>query len=245
MTAPTVRQRTILLADDGESFLELERSFFANVEVRILVARDGREALRLVEQERPDLALIDESMPGLKGHEVCRVIKGDVRLKDTPVVIVTASTDAASVDACMAAGCDGYLVKPVGKNAVLHVAEKLLNTRQRRRLRMLVKIAHARLGTGGSPDFFFGYTIDISDGGMLLELRERVAEGEELDLEFFLPGQSDKICARGRVVRRNQEGDEAIGIELVQLSDAARERIRRYVQRMGLEALLTSEEISS
>lgn len=241
-----VRPRTVLLADDGESFLELERSFFANVEVRILTARDGRGALQLVEEERPDLVLIDENMPELMGHEVCRAIKGDDRLKDTPVVIVTAATSAEAVDACMSAGCDGYLVKPVNKNAVLQISERLLNTRQRRRARMLVKIAHAKLGMSASPDFFFGYTIDISDGGMLLESREGLAPGDELDLEFFIPGQGDKVAVGARVVRiLDGSAEEGVGVELVDVPEPVRDRIRRYVQRLGIEVLLTSEGSAS
>lgn len=240
---PAVRPKTVLLADDGESFLELERSFFANVEMRVLTARDGREALRLVEEERPDLVLIDEHMPELMGHEVCRAIKGDERLRDIPVVIVTASTSSEAVDACMAAGCDGYIVKPVNKNAVLGAAERLLNTRRRRRLRMLVKIAHAKLGVGASPDFFFGYTIDISDGGMLLESREGLSPGDVVDLEFFLPGQGDKISERGRVVRTlDGATEEGVGIELLDLSPVAKERIHRFVLRLGADRVAESEE---
>ena len=236
-------ERAILLADDVAGFLEVEKTFFENEEVRLLTASSGDEALAKIREHRPDLVLIDESMPNLKGHEVCREVKADPATRNIPVVIVTASSDAAVIDTCMAAGCDDYLVKPVSKRLVLNVAEKFLNTRQRRAMRMLVKLAHAELGLSAAPDHFFGYTIDVSDRGMLLEVGEAVSRDERLDLQFFLPGSSEKIQAEGRVVRDGKggpvgpSGDPAIGIEFSRLSDASRDQLRQYVARMGPPAM--------
>ncbi len=217
----------VLLADDVAAFLELERSFFANEKVELLTACDGDAALALIRAERPALVLVDENMPGLKGHELCRLVKDDPELRDTSVVIVTASGDDASViDRCMASGCDQYLTKPLQKAAVLRVAEKFLDTRQRRPMRMLVKLQRP------PSDLSFGYTVDVSDGGILVETGEELQAGEVVDLQFFLPGSPEKIATRGRVVRvlkKDGDADAEVGFEFVQLEDAGRERIRRFV----------------
>lgn len=233
-------RRKVLLADDSDSFLELEGSFFESEEVDILTARSGDEALRVIRSERPDLVLIDESMPGLLGHEVCGAVKGDAALRDIPVVIVTAATGPEALDACMASGCDGYLGKPVDRGSVRAIADRFLDTRGRRPMRMLVRISHAELDIDMTPDFFFGYTVDISDGGMLVETPEAVKAAEALDLQFFLPSSSQKVATRGRVVRVTERPAEAsappssgrdVGIEFVSTTSADRDLIRDFLTR--------------
>jgi CheY-like chemotaxis protein len=232
---PGAPPRRILLVDDVAAQLELERAFFANERVEILTAGDGHEALRLVREARPDLVFVDESMPGLLGHEVCSAVKGDEVLRDIPVVIVTGATDDASIEACMASGCDDYLAKPVEKRALLHVAEKFLDTRRRRPTRMLVKIAHVGLDLGATPDAFFGYTVDLSDRGLLLETDEPLRPAQELDLQFFLPRSGDKVMARGTVVREiaREAGDPpAYGVRIDPASEQAARLIHEYVARV-------------
>lgn len=235
-SAPGAPLKKILLVDDVAAQLELERAFFANEKVDVLTAGDGHEALRLIREERPDLVLVDETMPGLRGHEVCAAVKSDEALREIPVVIVTGAVDEASIDACMAAGCDHYLVKPVDKRAVLSVAERFLDTRRRRPMRLLVRVAHVGHTLASSPDFFFGYTVDVSDRGILLETDEPISAGEQLELQFFLPRSGDKVVAQGRVVRElpRDAGDApAYGIQIDPSTDRGAELLKEFVGRRG------------
>ena len=100
---------TILVVEDEESFvdaltLSLQRDGF-----RVLVARDGLEALDVFKKERPDLVLLDVMLPKLSGIDVCRAIRV---LGTTPVIMVTAKTSEIDAVVGLEVGADDYIAKP-------------------------------------------------------------------------------------------------------------------------------------
>jgi len=103
---------TILIAEDD---LHLQQGLIDLLEAegyRVLAAADGAAALELLEQERPDLALLDVMMPKLSGYEVCRAIrKRDARL---PVIMLTAKGEEIDKVVGLELGADDYVTKPFG-----------------------------------------------------------------------------------------------------------------------------------
>ncbi len=100
---------TILVVEDEESFvdaltLSLQRDGF-----RVLVARDGLEALDVFKRESPDLVLLDVMLPKLSGIDVCRAIRV---LGTTPVIMVTAKTSEIDAVVGLEVGADDYIAKP-------------------------------------------------------------------------------------------------------------------------------------
>ncbi len=100
---------TILVVEDEESFvdaltLSLQRDGF-----RVLVARDGLEALEVFKRESPDLVLLDVMLPKLSGIDVCRAIRV---LGTTPVIMVTAKTSEIDAVVGLEVGADDYIAKP-------------------------------------------------------------------------------------------------------------------------------------
>jgi len=83
----------ILAVDDEASNLQLLRQILQD-QYRLLFAKDGARALELARQEHPDLILLDVMMPGMTGHEACRMLKADPATAGIPVIFVTALTDA-------------------------------------------------------------------------------------------------------------------------------------------------------
>lgn len=77
-----------------------------------IVARNGTEGITLAGQESPDVILIDLMMPGLDGIATCRKIKQNPKLKDIPIIILTAKTEQYEVDRAIKMGAFGYLQKP-------------------------------------------------------------------------------------------------------------------------------------
>jgi two-component system cell cycle response regulator DivK len=75
-------------------------------------AANGQEALDKAFKTRPDLVVMDLSLPGLDGWEATRRLKGDARTRDVPVVAVTGHALSGSGDRAREAGCDSYLAKP-------------------------------------------------------------------------------------------------------------------------------------
>ena len=80
--------------------------------VTVLTAETGVEALKLIDQERPDLVFLDLMMPGLHGFDVCRLIKADWRIKNTYVAILTARGQFVDKQMGSMCGADEYITKP-------------------------------------------------------------------------------------------------------------------------------------
>jgi two-component system cell cycle response regulator DivK len=86
---------------------------------RTLTAGDGREALVEIRASRPDLVLLDLSIPMISGWEVARALKDDIDLQDTPIIALTAHAHRFSLERARGAGCDLVLVKPVPHDELL------------------------------------------------------------------------------------------------------------------------------
>jgi len=112
--APESRKR-ILVVDDTETVLVYTKMMLVGQPAEVVFARNGSEALRRVEEQPPDLILMDIMMPGMDGVEACRRLKSDPRTGAIPVVMVTTKGSPEKVEEAFAAGCDDYLTKPFGK----------------------------------------------------------------------------------------------------------------------------------
>ena len=95
----------ILLVDDVDFFLEMEKDYLRQTPAEVLVAGNGRIAIEQAEQHRPDLIFMDVNMPVMDGLTCCRKLKANQRLKDIPVVMVFAPNGNLDEAACRAAGC--------------------------------------------------------------------------------------------------------------------------------------------
>lgn len=105
-------QPTILIADDDESIREMLREVLEDAGYQTIVALDGRSAVALTRERRPDLALLDVSMPELDGLTACRMIKEDARTAHIPVFLVTAWSEPRSKVRGLNAGATDYITKP-------------------------------------------------------------------------------------------------------------------------------------
>ena len=123
------RVATILIADDNPQILELLEAYLDPLQLRLLAARDGQEALDLVEREKPDIILLDIMMPRRSGYEVCRILKEDPRYRDIPIVMVTALNEMADMERARESGADSFLSKPVNKHELLERVQNLLRLR--------------------------------------------------------------------------------------------------------------------
>ena len=132
-TAPGLRDdaRVVLFADDNADARELYAYYLAQQGDRVVVAADGIEALRKVEQARPDIILMDLSMPGIDGWELTRMLKAADHTAGIPIVVLTAHSHAADRARAYDAGCDAFLVKPVSPRTLSRtIADHLDGSRE-------------------------------------------------------------------------------------------------------------------
>lgn len=104
---------TVVIADDDPDILALTTIAMKRAGLELLAAApDGTQALALLREHRPDIALLDVSMPGLTGLEVTRALREDAELAETLIFLLSAAVDQTAVDAGFAAGADAYMTKP-------------------------------------------------------------------------------------------------------------------------------------
>jgi len=106
-------RKRILCVEDNDSNLRLVSRIVEGEKHEFLTAVDGLSALALVQQEPPDLILLDINIPGLNGLELARRLKGDPALAAIPLIATTANVLRGDRERCLEAGCDEYLPKPL------------------------------------------------------------------------------------------------------------------------------------
>lgn len=119
------RQPTVLVVDDSKE----NRDFLTQLlekHYRVLVAEDGKKAIDITQTERPDLILMDLSLPVVDGWEATRTIKSDAKLRRIPIIAVTAHAAKEDWDGIRAAGCDSFLAKPVDEKALFDALQHYL-----------------------------------------------------------------------------------------------------------------------
>ena len=121
-----MRKLKVLVVDDSPTDLKLMSEPFISQGYDLITAKDGEEALKRVELERPDLIVLDVIMPKLNGFKVCRQIKSSGKLKDIKVILLTSKNQESDKFWGKKQGADAYMTKPFSVEHLLAIAEKLL-----------------------------------------------------------------------------------------------------------------------
>lgn len=137
-TRPKIRR--IVAVDDNQENRELIREALENEGFQVHLASNGQEAVRVIKQVKPDLALLDYNMPGMSGLETLKTLRAQEDY--TAVIFVSANTDSDLVSECLSAGADDYIRKP------FRLAELVSRVKVRFRIKDLhddLQAANARL----------------------------------------------------------------------------------------------------
>jgi CheY-like chemotaxis protein len=116
----------ILLIDDSSTNNLLFQSIFEEAGYKVSICFNGKEALRQIHKEIPDLVMLDVMMPGMDGFEVLNSIKTNSATSHIPVIMLTAKNDQESRERALSMGAIDYILKPIGINEILDVVSKVL-----------------------------------------------------------------------------------------------------------------------
>jgi DNA-binding response OmpR family regulator len=119
----------VLVAEDDEDILSLIVHRLERSGYEVAQARNGEDALHLLERRRPDLAVLDVTMPRVDGFEVTRQMRANDATRDVPVIILTARVQEGDVARGFAAGADEYVKKPFSPTELQGLVESLLGRR--------------------------------------------------------------------------------------------------------------------
>jgi DNA-binding response OmpR family regulator len=108
--------RKILIVDDDRKTVDLLRLYLEKDGYQVLAAHDGRQALELTRQRRPDLIVLDLMLPTVDGLDVCRILRAETR---TPIIMLTARTTEDDKLLGLDLGADDYITKPFSPREVV------------------------------------------------------------------------------------------------------------------------------
>jgi len=107
----------VLIVDDNPTNLKLASDVLLSEGYAVDTAQDAEQAQRILEQQVPDLILMDIALPGMDGLALTRRLKAESRFNHVPIVALTASAMRGDEERALAAGCAGYITKPIDTRA--------------------------------------------------------------------------------------------------------------------------------
>ncbi|MGH7765056.1 MAG: response regulator [Candidatus Dormibacteraceae bacterium] len=116
----------MIIADDEPSVRLLVVATIGSDAYNVIEASDGEEAWSLIQEHRPEVALLDVRMPGRTGMEILKVIRSNPDFIKTKVILLTASAQQSDINAGLAAGADFYLTKPFSPRDLLSRLDEAL-----------------------------------------------------------------------------------------------------------------------
>ncbi len=122
-----MKTTTILVVDDVKIIRRLVKVNLELKGYKVIEAENGEEALRKIEEKKPDLVLLDVIMPFLDGFQVLKKLRQDAKTKDVPVIMLTSCTEEADQIKSWEIGISDYITKPFNPNALVTVVNRVLN----------------------------------------------------------------------------------------------------------------------
>lgn len=212
---------TILVVEDSAIQAELLRRVVAAAGYTVLVAKDGAEGLAMAQAHRPTAVVSDVTMPVMDGFEMCSRLRQDPELRDTPVILLTALSDAQDVVHGLNAGADAYVTKPYRGPYLLSCLAELLAEpppRDEAALTTSVKI-------NGTPFQVHARTGQIL--GLLVSTYENaIVQNREL------------VVAQDALAMANHELEEKVRSRTLELDRANADLHQEVVRRQLLEQQL-------
>lgn len=179
-------RKNILIVEDEKDIIEVIRYYLEKDNYRVHVAQDGFSALELAEKVVPNLILLDLMLPKMDGVEVCKRLKSNPRLRDIPIIMVTAKSEEADKIRGLEIGADDYVTKPFSaKELVARVK------------------AHIRRREGSIPEKSFEYghlKIDTLRHEVLLDKQEIELTAKEFELLVYMLENKGRVLTRDMIL---------------------------------------------
>ena len=220
---------TILITEDDDEvrgFLERELS----LHFKIRTAANGKEALRVLEEEEISLVVSDVMMPEMNGFELCRTIKSQLPFSHIPVILLTALTDERQRIFGITGGADDYIQKPFHTDYVKIKIIHLLQERQKLRERLLEKLRDNKLLLSESEK------VESIDDAFLRKFAEQI-EAVYADPEYNVEKLSETLgLSRGHLHRKIKELTGTAPVEFLRTY-----RLNKATQLLRQNAYTVSE----
>jgi DNA-binding response OmpR family regulator len=118
-----MQNRKLLVIDDDPALCQLLKAAFSRVGATVVAAHDGYQGVLMLQEEEPDLVILDIRMPYMNGWETCRQIR---QISNVPIIILTALHDDSDIVKGLEAGADDFLSKPFSPSILIARAQAAL-----------------------------------------------------------------------------------------------------------------------
>src|SRR5688572_16779676 len=117
---------TVLVVEDNATNMKLSTFLLESADYTVIAATNAETGLTLAREQHPDLILMDIQLPGMDGLQATALLKSDAATRDIPVIALTALAMKGDEERILAAGCDGYIAKPIAyKEFLATIADRL------------------------------------------------------------------------------------------------------------------------
>jgi CheY-like chemotaxis protein len=243
----TLRKKTVLIADDSETFVMYFSLLLKRLGFDIIPAENGLEAMKLIKVTEPSLVMLDIRMPVMDGMTALRLIKGDKRTTEIPVIMVTTDSRAETIEECKRLGCSGYITKPVNISTIHKVLQESLYSPmgfKRRHVRATYTEKVTVFYNGTSYELYAG---TLSEGGIYVTKKDSFPIGSEVKVTLHLE-EGQELCVDASVIYvKGVYGDlfktpPGMALEFKNLTDEASEILKNIVKKLLTNDIIDSQE---
>lgn len=203
----------ILLVDDEPDILEFISYNLVKEGYEVFTSSNGKDAIKLAQQERPDLIILDVMMPDLDGIETCRVIRETPELKDVLVAFLTARNEDYSQIAGFDAGADDYINKPIKPRVLVSRVKALLRRGSSSKDEDVLEVS--------------GFIIDREKYLIIKEGEHFNLPKKEFELIALLASRPGKVFTREDILKNVWGDDVVVGDRTIDV------HIRKLREKLG------------
>lgn len=217
-------RRKILIVDDEPDIIELVSYILEKERMSVIIASNGIEALKIAQQENPDLIILDVMMPDMDGIEVCQQLRSMPAFDSTLITFLTARSEDYSQIAGFDAGADDYITKPIRPKTLVARINAILKRK--------------RSGSSSDSNLLFG-DLSIDQEKRMVKVENRIIElpKKEFDLLYLLCSAPDKVFSRDEIFSLLWNKDVMVGDRTIDV------HIRKLRKKLGNHRIVTLKGI--
>jgi CheY-like chemotaxis protein len=241
------KPKSILIADDSEALLAylpivLQRMGYN----RVILAKDGQTALKLINALKPDVLLLDIMMPQMDGVELLRHIRSDKQIVNIPAIMLTTVSDKEKYEECKKIGCFGYIAKPVKVTELSDTLNRCITYAGGKQRKYLRAVLEKKVTVTYRGELQEHYGVSISEGGMYIRKVNPFPEGTEVNIAIHL--KDEELYLTGKVLHAIsvKEGIfhvvPGMTIEFKGLSSEDSAKLKDYIVNLLIGDILEEQE---
>lgn len=203
----------VLLVDDEPDILEILEFNLSNEGYQIFTASNGKEALKVADQQLPHLIILDVMMPIMDGMEACERLRMDKRFQNTVIMFLSARGEDYSQVAALESGADDYVTKPI--------KPRILNSKVKALLRRTLN------EESGNNINIANMTINVEEYKVIQNGKEINLPRKEFELLYLLASKPGKVFKRPKIMESVWGNDVVVGDRTIDV------HIRKLREKIG------------